>query len=143
MQLLEDRKKTVHAVPELHRHAWIIDRLGCAGMSSDESSVEHGVKIYRVKKKYWRAAELRPFLHAIDRVTEQTKNVTTVRGSQKYHRLPGGEVSSEGGIVPRLPINFYDAAWLTNLRGHMKPAFESLEIELNAYPLVHDQIIQE
>ena len=135
--------KTVQAVPELRKHAWIIDSLGHAGMSSDESSVERGVKVYRVKKKFWRAAELGPFLHAIDRVTEQTKNVTTTRGSQKYNWLPSGEVSSEGGIVLRLPINFYNEEWLTNLRGQMKPAFDLLEINPNTYTLVHDQVIQE
>ena len=112
-------------------------------MSSDESSVECGVKVYRIKKKFWRAAELGPFLHAIDHVTEQTKNVTTTRGSQKYNRLPSGEVSSEGGIVSRLPINFYDGAWLANLRGQMRPAFDSLDIDPNTYTLVHDQAIQE
>ena len=112
-------------------------------MSSDESSVERGVKVYRVKKKFWRAAELGPFLHAIDRVTEQTKNVTTTRGSQKYNRLPSGEVSSEGGIVSRLPINFYDGAWLANLWGQMRPAFDSLDIDPNTYTLIHDQAIQE
>ena len=112
-------------------------------MSSDESSVEHGVKIYRVKKKFWRAAELRPFLHAIDRITEQTKNVTATRVSQKYHRLPGAEVSSEGVIVQHLPINFYDPVWLTNLREQMKPAYDSLEVDPNEYPLIHDQVIQE
>jgi len=132
----------VSEVPELRRHAWVLDRLGYAGMSSDESSVEHGLKIYRVKKKYWRAAELCPFLHMIDRVTAQTKNVTTSKGSQKYHRLPGEGVSSEGGIVPRLPVNFYDAAWLANLQTQMKPAFNSLRVDPNVYPLVHDQTIQ-
>lgn len=112
-------------------------------MSSDESSVERGLKIYRVKKKYWRATELSPFLHSIDRVTAQAKNATTSKGSQKYLRLPGEGVSSEGGVVSGLPINFYDVAWLTNLRTQMKPAFDSLKIDLNAYPLVHDQAIQE
>jgi hypothetical protein len=142
-QLFEDRKKTVYNVPELQKHAWIIDHLGPAGMSSDESSVERGVKVYRIKKKFWRAAELRPFLHAIDRVTEQTKNATTTKGSQKYHRLPGEGVSSEGGIAPGLPVNFYGAAWLDNLRAHMKPAYDLLEIDPNVYPLVHNQVIQE
>lgn len=142
-QLLEDRRKTARSVPELGRHVWILDSLGYAGMSSDESSTEHGVKLYRIKKKFWRAAELGPFLHAIDRVTAQTKNVTTARGSTKYHRLPGENTSSEGGVVPRLPINFYDAAWLANLQTHMKPAYESLGINPIAYPLIHDQVIQE
>jgi hypothetical protein len=112
-------------------------------MSSDESSLEHGVKIYRTKKKYWRAAELSPFLHGIDRVTAQTKNVTTARGSQRYLRLPGEGPQSEGAIVPGLPINFYDAAWLANLQAHMKPAFDALEINPVEYPLIHDPVIQE
>ena len=130
------------SVPELHKHAWILDHLGCVGMSSDESSVEHGVKIYRIKKKYWRAAELSPFLHTVDRVTTQTKNAITSRGCQKYPRLPGEGVSSEGGIVTGLPINFYDAAWLANLRTQIKPAVDWLKIDPNTYPLVHDQVIQ-
>ena len=141
-QLLEGRKKTVNSIPELRKHAWILDRLGSAGMSSDESSMELGVRLYRVKKKYWRAAELTPFLHTIDRVTAQTKSATTSKGSQKYFRLPGEGVSSEGGIVPGLPINFYDPAWLDNLRAQMRPAFDSLKIDPNAYPLVHDQATQ-
>jgi hypothetical protein len=142
-QLLEDRRKTVNSVPELRRHAWMIDSLGCAGMSSDETSKENGMTVYRVKKKFWRAAELGPFFHSIDRVTEQTKNVTTSKGSRRCHRLPCEKVSSEGGIVPGLPINFYNTAWLANLRAQMKPAFDSLEINLNVYPLVHEEVIQE
>ena len=141
-QLLEDRKKTVNSVPELHKHAWIIDRLGRAGMSSDESSVELGVKFYRIKKKYWRAADLSPFLHTIDRVTAQTKNATTSKGCRKYFRLPGEVESKEGGIVPGLPINFYDAEWLANLQTQMKPVHDGLNIDPNTYPLVHDQKIQ-
>lgn len=130
-------------VPELHRHAWILDRLGCAGMSSDESSVERGVKIYRVKKKYWRAPELLPFLHSIDRVTAQGKNATTTKGSQRYLRLPGEGESSEGPIVRGLPVNFYDASWLAKLQASYKPAFEHLEIDPVEYLLVHDRVIQE
>lgn len=121
----------------------MLDSFGCGGMSSDETSVEHGVKVYRVKKKYWRAADLRPFLHSIDRVTAQMKNVTTTKGSQRYLRLPGEGVSSEGVAVPRLPINFYDAGWLANLRANMKPVFDLLKINTNKYPLIHDQVIQE
>lgn len=133
----------MRAVPELERHAWILDRLGCAGMSSDETGAEGGVKLFRVKKKFWRAAELGPFLHMIDCVTVQTKNVTTSKGSTKYHRIPGGNTSSEGAAVIGLPINFYDPAWLTNLRANMKPAFDSLRIDPNPYPLIHDETIQE
>ena len=143
MQLLDDCVKTVQAVPKLCKHTWIIDSLGHTGMSSDELSVERGVKVYCIKKKFWRAAELGPFLHAINHVMEQTKNVTTTRGSQKYNQLPSGEVSLEGGIVQCLLINFYNREWLTNLWGQMKPAFDSLEINPNTYTLVHDQVIQE
>lgn len=133
----------MRTIPELERHAQILDCLGCAGMSSDETSKEGGVKMYRVKKKFWRAAELGPFLHMIDRITEQTKNATSSKGSTKYLRLPGKDTSSEGGVVRGLPINFYDTAWLANLQTNMKPVFDSLKINFNPYPLVHDETIQE
>jgi hypothetical protein len=133
----------VQRIPELTKHAELIDDLGCGGMSSDETSVEHGVKLFRIKKKFWRAAELGPFLHAIDRVTERIQNTTTSRGSSKYHRLPGENESREGGIVSGLPINLYDPVWLANLRANMKPAYDMLEVKPDAYPLVHDPIIQE
>ena len=141
-QLLEDRKKTVYTIPELRKHAWIIDGLGYAGMSSDESDPGRAVKHFRVKKKEWRAAELGPFLHIIDRVTARTKAVTSSRGSQKYYRLLGEGVSS-GGVVPGLPINFYDAAWLANLRANQRPAFDLLRIDPNNYPLIHHPVISE
>ena len=112
-------------------------------MSSDETDVERGMKFYRIKKKFWRAAELGPFLHAIDRVTEQTKNATMSRGSLKYHRLPGESESREGGVILGLPINFYNPTWLTSLRTSMKPAYDRLRIDPNAYPLIHNQVIQE
>ena len=134
--------KTVRNVPELRRHETIITRLGCARMSLDESSVEHGMKVYRVKKKYWRASELGPFLCMIDRVTEQTKNATTTRGSTKYKRILGEKESQEGGIVSGLPINFYNPVWLADLRANKKPAYDSLNIKREAYTLAHDQVIQ-
>ena len=99
MQLLEDCKKTAHNIPELHRHAWILDYLGCAGMSLDESSTECGVKIYHVKKKYWRAPELHPLLHLIDCITAQAKNATTSKGSQRYLWLPGEGVILKCGSI--------------------------------------------
>lgn len=135
--------KTVRSIPELRRHESIINRLGCAGMSSDESSVERGMKFYRIKKKFWRAPEVSTFLHSIDRVTEHAKNITTSRGSTKYHRLPGQNESREGAIVRRLPVNLYDPIWLAELRANWKPAYDSLKIEHEAYSLAHDQIIQE
>ena len=105
--------------------------------------MEGGVHILRIKKKNWRAAELSPFLHAIDRVTQQVKNITTSRGSSKYNRLPGENVSQDGGVVVGLPINFYNPTYLAHLRTTMKPIYDQLEIAPNAYPLVHDQVIQE
>ena len=141
-QLFEDRMKMMRTVPELRRHESIIDSLGCAGMSSDETSVESGVKIYRAKKKYWRAPELEPFLHMIDRVTEKTKNATSSRGSTKYLRLPSNKVSKEGAIVPHLPINLYDREWLVELHANMKPVYDWLNVKHEVYPLVHDPVIQ-
>ena len=113
-------------------------------MSSDETSVESGMRIYRIKKKSWRAAELGPFLHAIDRVTEHTKNATTSRGTSKCHRLPGeSEPSAKAAVATCLPVNCYDPTWLANLCATMKPVYDMLKINPNAYPLVHDQTIQE
>ncbi|KAF9790740.1 hypothetical protein BJ322DRAFT_999041, partial [Thelephora terrestris] len=141
--LFAGRMKTIRSIPELQRHESAVGSLGCAGMSSDETSTERGLRVYRIRKKRWRAAEVGTFLHAIDRVTEQTKNITTSRGSTKYHRLPGEKESQEGGIVSGLPINFYSPTWLANLRAHMKPVYDSLNIKHEVYPLVHDQIIQQ
>ena len=135
--------KTVRSVPELRRHEPIIDHLGCAGMSSDESSVERGMKIYRIKKKFWRAPEVSIFLHSIDRVTEHAKNVTTTKGSTKYHRLPGQKESREGAIGSGLPVNLYDPIWLADLRANWKPTYDALKIKHEEYPLAHDQVIQE
>jgi hypothetical protein len=112
-------------------------------MSSDDTSNEHGVRIYRIRKKYWRAPEVGTFLRAIDRVTENTKNATTARGSTKYLRLPSENESRGGGIPSGLPINFYNPALLANLRATMKPAYDELRINQSAYPLVHDHVIQE
>ena len=133
----------MRSVPELRKHAWIIDCLGYAGMSSDETDRGVAVRHYRVKKKEWRAPELCPFLHTIDRVTARTKDAISSRGTQKYYRLPGEAVTSGGAVVQGLPINFYDATWLANLRANQKPAFESLKVVPNEYPLIHHPIILE
>lgn len=96
-------------VPELRQHADAVGRLGCAGMSSDESSEEYKTKIYHIRKLPWRALELGPFLHTIDRVTEQVKNATSIRGSRKY-RLPGENESQGQAAALGLPNNLYGPA---------------------------------
>lgn len=112
-------------------------------MSSDETDREQGLRVYRIKKKFWRAPELGLFLRTIDRVAEQNKNATSSRGSLRLHRIPGGDESHGGRIVPELPVNFYDPTWLANFRAATKPAYDSLKINPNVYPLVHDLIIQQ
>lgn len=112
------------------------------GMSSDESSVESGLKVFRIKKKAWRAAELGPFLHAIDRVAENRKNAITSRGYVRGLRLPGENRSQGRGVVTSLPINFYDQAFLANLRATARPAYDMLKIDPEAHPLVHHPVIQ-
>jgi len=112
-------------------------------MSSDESSKENEQKVFRIRKKFWRAAALGPFLHVIDRVANLKSDVVGGNAGQKFQRLPGGSNSSHGGVVPNLPVNFYDAAWLANMKANAKPVYDSLCPNPEEYALVHDERIQE
>jgi hypothetical protein len=133
----------VYGSPELSRHHRVIEDLGVAGMSSDESGKENGQKVFRVRRKFWRAAALGPFLHTIDRVTNLKNDVVGGNASQKFQRLPGGPDSSYGPVVSKLPVNFYDAAWLANIKANAKPIYDSLGANPEEYALVHDERVQE
>ena len=107
-QLLADRKRTVNNSESLKKHAGVIDSLGTQGMSSDETSVEGGVRVYRIRKLPWRSAELGHFLHTIDRVTEDIRDRNAPRGFAGALRLSGGNATHGRKPPKRLPVNFFD-----------------------------------
>lgn len=91
--------------------------LGQAGMSSDESDHEEpGKTTYIVKKRAWRNRDLIRYLTLIDR----DRNTTNAYGNTRAGNPPRYRSRRHGNqsvrlAIPNLPINFYDATWLSGL----------------------------
>ena len=88
-------------------------------MSSDESDMENGRKVYKVLVKSWRAEILTPWLSVIDSIAslERTNAINGMdgRGAQFRERRRSSQVDDRSPPVGRLFVNAYSEAWLTNL----------------------------
>lgn len=95
----------------------VVAALGQAGMSSDESDHENpGRTKYVVKKRDWRNRDLLRYLAIID----GDRNITNAYGNTRpgnppRHRSRRNGNQSVRSAIPNLPINFYDASWLSRL----------------------------
>lgn len=101
---------------------WIVSRLGADGTSTDESAGEEVMmgntgKVCRIRKKPWRNPELTNCLKLVDRDRRITNAYGNVHaGNRPRYRIRDGESESKNTRIPlHLPINFYDAAWLSKL----------------------------
>jgi hypothetical protein len=100
----------------------IITRLGAAGMSSEDSSLEDGTTYFRVKIVIWRR-RMEAILRLIDRQRLLDPTIYTPRGSKgvKRDRIPEGTLESDWQWKSRrlhtdgLPEVLYDPDWLQNI----------------------------
>ncbi|TFY57449.1 hypothetical protein EVG20_g8546 [Dentipellis fragilis] len=93
-----DRHKEIATkYPTLQKFVGVVDALGIAGMSSDESDSSEGQKRYVITQPAWRSAEIRK---------------RDTRGQHVRHRAQSERVSQWTLAPLQLPINFYDATWL-------------------------------
>ncbi|KAI0715208.1 hypothetical protein C8Q76DRAFT_618222 [Earliella scabrosa] len=115
VQLFERRLSVVTDHKELSRYEKVLRILGPAGMSSDESMTERGVKQYIILKKVWRGDDVTLLLRTLDalarrdRLNPQTRKR---RGAPPRLRKEGPSTSDRTPPPPGLPINAFDATWL-------------------------------
>ncbi|KAF7799476.1 hypothetical protein EIP86_010711, partial [Pleurotus ostreatoroseus] len=112
------RLETVSLFPSIRDHAEIIRALGPEGMSSDESEMEGGERIYRVKQKPWRNSEVRTFLRILDKLFDIWRQSGGSSGSRRgaWHRNRVDTTKQSISIaVKGLPQNAYDPRWLASL----------------------------
>jgi hypothetical protein len=97
----------------------MVEQLGPAGMSSDESEVDAKTKktTYRIRKRLWRSSACKDCLLIID----ADRNVTNAMGGARAgnparERVRGSNAMvSERAPTVGCPINYYSKAWVSNL----------------------------
>lgn len=118
----------------------ILVALGAGGMSSDESGFEDGHKVYFVKKMGWRCGGLTGKISVIDRDRNITNTYGNVRAGNppRVRKRRHGATETSRGAPPGLPVNFYNAEWLSRLTDRQtkelnpKAAMELLEFDTYA-----------
>ncbi|KAA1477407.1 hypothetical protein DENSPDRAFT_758508, partial [Dentipellis sp. KUC8613] len=104
------RKEMVHKYKNLHKFVGVLDALGIAGMSSDESDSSLGQKTYTITRPQWRSAEFRRVMGTLDVIyslTRSAKARSDARGQHVRRRKASEKVSTRTVAPKRLPINFY------------------------------------
>jgi hypothetical protein len=93
----------------------MIEDLGPAGMSSEESEGEIGTldRKYKVKRLEWRSRELTTFLHQVDELpTSNSENEIRRQLAPSRERVQKDIDSVGRPAIPELNQNLYDADWL-------------------------------
>ncbi|KAA1475957.1 hypothetical protein DENSPDRAFT_853345 [Dentipellis sp. KUC8613] len=111
------RKETAARYTTLQKFVDVVDALGIAGMSSDESDSSSGQKTYSITQPEWRSAEIRTAMGMLDMVHSLTRASNAKRDSRGQHvrhrdQSEHARVSQRTAAPLRLPRNFYDAEWL-------------------------------
>ena len=97
----------------------MVEELGPAGMSSDESELDENTKrtTYRIKRRLWRARACKNRLKVID----SDRNVTNAHGGTRSGNPPRERIraptSTISERVPTVgcPKNYYSREWVANL----------------------------
>jgi hypothetical protein len=97
----------------------MVEELGPAGMSSDESELDENTKktTYRIKKRHWRARECKDRLILVDSDRNTTNAYGGTRpGNQLRERIraPNSTLSERAPKVG-CPKNYYSREWVANL----------------------------
>ena len=113
----------------------MVEELGPAGMSSDESEVDARTKktTYRIRKRLWRSTECKDRLIIID----TDRNITNALGGA-HAGNPGRERvrGSNATVSERVPTvgcpkNYYSKVWVANLGS--RRMVEALEMKGNKH----------
>ncbi|KAI6024146.1 hypothetical protein PISMIDRAFT_31175 [Pisolithus microcarpus 441] len=109
-------------------------------MSGDETDHQPGQKRYAITKLSWRSQAATEWLRVFDPLHLSTRfnsNGRAKRGALPHTRIPSRRVEMSSQPVPRLPSNFYDAAWLLTLDDDAKAKLKMLpEVDLMHTPAV-------
>jgi hypothetical protein len=97
----------------------MVEKLGPAGMSSDESEVDEKTEktTYRIKRRLWRAKVCKQRLILID----SDRNLTNAYGGTRPGKPPRERIRaptstiSERAPTVGCPKNFYSREWVSNL----------------------------
>jgi hypothetical protein len=96
----------------------MVEELGPAGMSSDESELDGNTKktTYRIRKRLWRARACKDRLIVID----SDRNVTNAHGGTRPGKPPRERIRASTSISERAPKvgcpeNYYSREWVSNL----------------------------
>ncbi|KAI0713030.1 hypothetical protein C8T65DRAFT_574203 [Cerioporus squamosus] len=122
VSLWDRRYKIACRYRVLKDHAWILQKLGVDGMSSDEEEEGAPLRRYRVFVKPWRSKVVTEFLRILDalhRRYRQKAGAGTKRGSPPRLRYLCLDESTSKA-VEKLPINAYDETWYATLKGLRK-----------------------
>ncbi|KAI6017019.1 hypothetical protein EDC04DRAFT_2577000 [Pisolithus marmoratus] len=120
LQLYNRRLRTAHRHSGAYPSAVnVVQQLGTAGMSSDESEhdVGHGERTYHITRKAWRSRSVTETLHVLDALHlrmryQQQWNATA--GAWPHLRIPSGRISNREPLLC-LPKNFYAQDYLSSL----------------------------
>lgn len=97
----------------------MIEELGPAGMSSDESEVDEETKktTYKIRRRLWRAKVCKERLLVVD----SDRNITNALGGARPGKPPRERIRSSTAIISRrapkvgCPRNYYSRDWVANL----------------------------
>ena len=96
----------------------MVDKLGQAGMSSDESELDNtGRPCYTVKRRVWRSAEVQACLEGIDKFANRSAADGRIRpGNQPRQRIRTRAAKASQRDPPiGCPKNYYTAEFLSDL----------------------------
>ena len=119
----------------------MLQLIGIDGMSSDESSMEDGVKHYRVRVKSWRHPAVTYWLRCFDAAYRKMRagEKGKTQGASAHLRECSTAVDDSRGAVPFLPRNAYHQSWLSERTSY---EIEQLKINETPYNFQHTESIQ-
>jgi len=98
---------------------WMVDKLGQAGMSSDESDLDDntGRPCYTVERRVWRSPEVQACLEGIDKFANRSAADGRIRpGNQPRQRIRMRSAKASRRDPPiGCPRNYYTAEFLSDL----------------------------
>ncbi|KAI6046570.1 hypothetical protein EDC04DRAFT_2557805, partial [Pisolithus marmoratus] len=119
---------------DLARFSSLLATLPPDAMSGDETDHQPGQKRYAITKLTWRSQAATEWLRVFDLVHLSTWfscNGRAKHGAFPHTRIPSRRVEMPSQPIPRLPSNFYDAAWLLTLDDDAKTQLRMLpEVDL-------------
>lgn len=109
----------------------MVEALGPAGMSSDESEVDEATKkvTYTIKTRGWRSREVLERLKVIDKCNNTTNGYGEARPGNRpreRRRISGG-IHSKRAAVAKCPSNYYEKEFIKNLTNYELKALRQKE----------------